>query len=152
MRPRSWLITLGLPALLASGCSCDDTGGSATSPAGSPWAPTTTPFDPTCAACKEIGAGSIAHVGEARVLVDTKTDDPQAQWGRCALGFMKCLDGGGAIPACIADAPCPAACKGAFEAELAGASGFDAEAAAVDRVFFDDGAPCAPPGPEEVPS
>lgn len=114
-------------------------------PAEEVWAKTTTPFDPTCAKCTQIGDGDFSHVGEGtKVYIDTKTDDPPAQWGRCIMAFMKCVDGDGEIPTCVENAPCPAACKAEFKKKLAGGTDFAAQTTAVDQTFFDDGALCAP--------
>lgn len=114
------------------------------------WAPTTTPFDPGCGQCKEIGAGSLSHIGEGKVLIDTKTDDPPAQWGRCIMSFMKCVDADGGIPGCLEGARCPDACKAEFKKQLGTSTGFDAEVAAMDKTFFDEGARCNAPGEPEV--
>lgn len=114
------------------------------------WAKTTVPFDPTCAQCTEIGAGSLSHIGEGKVLIDKRTDDPPAQWGRCIMGFLKCVDGNGAIPACVESAPCPTLCKAEFKKQLGAGTAFDAQVAAMDHTFFDDGALCNAPQQEEV--
>lgn len=132
-------------ALLASACPNN------TGPAGDgPWAATTHPFDPTCASCTEAGSGKMAHVGGVRWLADSQTDDPPAQWGRCMMSFLRCADGGGEYPACVEKALCPDVCKAEYARVLAGSTDFAAEAAAVEAVFINDGAPCA--APEENPT
>ena len=115
-----------------------------------PWAPTTQPFDPGCSTCTPLGLGELADTGGARLYVDTRTDDPPAQWVRCMYGFISCVDEGGEIPACAEQAECPEACKTELNARLARATGFDAQAAAVDQVFFDEGGLCATPENQEV--
>ena len=131
---------LALLALLLTAAACNSNGVQAGQ---GPWAPTTVPFDSTCAACREIGKGELADTGGARILVDTQTDDPTAQWNRCLFGFLRCIDGGGEIPACVEQSTCPDACKQEFSRQPA--TDFTAQTAAVDHVFFDDGALCASP-------
>lgn len=137
-----WLVPL-----IVFACGSDDGGdGSSNPPGGSPWKPTTHPFDPACASCKPLGKGEIAHAGEADILADTETDDPTAQWNRCMLSFMHCIDDGKAIGECVTGSVCPAVCKAAFA--KARASATDVEA--VDKTFFDADAPCTLPEPEAV--
>ncbi|MFO0566633.1 MAG: hypothetical protein U0263_13275 [Polyangiaceae bacterium] len=135
-----------LPSIMFA-CGSDDAGGgSSNPPGGAPWKSTTHPFDPTCASCKPLGTGQIAHAGEADLLADTVTDDPTAQWSRCMLSFMHCIDDGKAIRECVAGSVCPAVCKAAYEKALASGS----EVQAVDRTFFDADAPCTLPEPKAV--
>jgi hypothetical protein len=132
---------------LLSSCSCGQT---TMPPPAEVWAKTTTPFDATCAKCTQIGDGALSHIGEGgKVYIDKTTDDPPAQWGKCIMAFMKCVDADGEIPTCVETAPCPAACKAEFKSKLGAATEFEDQAKAMDATFFDDGALCAPK--EEAP-
>jgi len=139
-----------LALLLLAGChNTGDTG-----PKGSgPWAPTTHAFDPSCANCREIGSGEVAHAGEMRWLVDAQTDDPPAQWGRCMMSFLRCADLGGEYRDCVASALCPEACKTEFKRVLGSSTELEDEVQAVEKTFITEGALCASPdeNPEVSP-
>jgi hypothetical protein len=106
----------------------------------------TRPYDPTCAeGCEELLTGSDPHAGGLRVMLDPLVDDPVAQWGDCVGEVVACLSEGGEPRPCVAGAGlCPSSCVALYDREAGAFADRDELLDAFERVFIDEGAPCAP--------
>ncbi len=112
----------------------------------SAWAPTTKPFDPTCADCTEVGEVELGHMGAAKIMFDTTTDDPEAQWVRCVNGILDCVEQTSDMPGCVETSGCPSACKAEYGRKRSGApnpNAFDAKWNAFEIVFTAPTAVCS---------
>lgn len=134
--------------LIALGCAsaCGDAGDDGNGSGSNVWAPTTVPFDPACKGCEEIGAVSLPHMGEAKLMVNPRVDDPEAQWSRCVHGIMDCIEETRDETACVTKSSCPAPCKADYKAHLGklGSTDLAARWSALRAVFVSPTSRCAP--------
>ncbi|MEM6927779.1 MAG: hypothetical protein AAF602_12675 [Myxococcota bacterium] len=113
---------------------------------GSVWEKASVPFDPECGSCSELGSGELGHLGDVRVLVDTQTNDAEAQWTTCVGSLMNCLSAFEPIRDCVAAAQCPTTCTRDFDREARGAGTDEDLLEAIDAVYFAEDAVCGTPG------
>ncbi|MBK7585272.1 MAG: hypothetical protein IPI67_34425 [Myxococcales bacterium] len=144
--------------LIALGCAsaCGDSGDSKSGGGSSVWAPTTVPFDPTCKDCEEVGKVNLPHMGEARLMANSRVDDPTAQWTRCVNGILDCIEETRDESACVAKSSCPGPCKADYKTHLSalGHSELADRWAALRAVFEAPTSRCALPSnlnPEVTP-
>jgi hypothetical protein len=140
------LVALGIASACGSGG--DDSG----NPSGSVWKKTTVPFDPNCTDCEEVGTVSLPHMGEARLLRDSRVDDPEAQWTHCVNGILDCVEQGKDESACVSSSACPGPCKDDYRAHLDALSTNDVKAkwSALRAVFVSPTSRCALASEPEV--
>jgi hypothetical protein len=131
----------------ASACSADS-GGSRTHGSASVWKETTVPFDPDCKGCEEIGTTTIAHMGDFKIMRDSRVDDPDAQWSHCVNSVLDCIEQRKDESECVSSSKCPGPCKEDYDAHLRalGRSDVDAKWSAIKAVFASPTSRCSLPG------
>ncbi len=132
--------------IVAAGCGGDDF----TPTLADPWRPGS-PGDVDCtSACEDIADVDDAHAGALVLFHDPTATDGLAQFGECARSVLACWTGDADLASCVAASVCPRPCRDEYARILGGATDLDAQTAAVEAVFLDESAPCAPPATTEV--
>jgi hypothetical protein len=132
--------------LAAAACGGDDF----TPTLDDPWRPGS-PGDVDCtSACEDVADIDDPHLGPMVLFHDPTATDGTAQFGDCARSVLACWTGDADLATCVAASVCPAPCRAEYARVLDGATDLEAQTAAVDTVFLDDGARCGPPAAGEV--
>lgn len=144
--PAHRLFALLIAVAAVAGCGGDDF----TPTLDNPWRPGS-PGDVDCLSeCEAIADLDDPHAGPMVLVHDPTATDGATQFGDCARSVLACWIGDADLAACVAASVCPAPCRAEYVRVLGGATDLEAQTAAVEAVFLDDGAPCAPPAAAEV--